>query len=333
MLTLPDGGIVYNKNGLNPLYQPYMKQNKPWINTHLNHQEPYGKNSILHQDLLKVEEKKIKEITEEFGKKYHILVLQEAYGPYLKKLNRALIEKGKKFFYVYNYEEEDVYSYLKNIVAIYVSSTTYDVLIAGCLKVPYNEINRDNQALVLKIPYVCVQAQFTINFDTYNPPNPKSDVVRNVIVKKSDENQEFVIMGIHVKGCATQYPKTGLESLANSMKKLWNKFEGKFPVIAIGDYNTPPGWAAISVKERIENLSNVLHLIPNYYTHVNPECLASKYDQCTIILPKKSLKERDRFCLLGKDHLSHNCQQLVDDIERNTKQYGKRRDMDNLEDM
>jgi hypothetical protein len=77
-----------------------------------------------------------------------------------------------------------------------------------------------------------------------------------------------IIAGVHVSGCGSQYPKTGLETLAHSIGMLQKQSLGQCDIVAAGDYNTPPARAKESVLETL-NLHNFKALHKEGKTSLN----------------------------------------------------------------
>lgn len=146
----------------------------------------------------------------------------------------------------------------------------------------YNEKSADGRQCKLTVP--CVQ-------------------LRNKVT-----SCQFAVAGVHVPGCASQYPETGLEQLAIILCQLCQEWQTA--ILSVGDYNTPPEGVYKGLITLISPpLLHVNYLRVPYDTHVNPNCKAATYDHALWIQPLP--------CTLSLSHISPEGRALVHAIQRN----------------
>ena len=176
----------------------------------------------------------------------------------------------------------------RNVSGILVDTSHFTIIRIGAIKTKYFEEHDSNIEKDFHLPYVFV-----------------SD---NVTGRTTD------IAAVHVNGCNSQYPKTGLEVLAQKMDVLQKGTLGHSDIIAAGDFNTPP----MNVRKSIPLDSSRILLKAPYATHVNPKCEAANYDQAVVFMAKESEKKYE---ILPVTALSESSQALVSSIERSRQEY------------
>lgn len=98
------------------------------------------------------------------------------------------------------------------------------------------------------------------------------------------DGKRVTIVGVHVSGCDSQFPKAGLSHLAKELIELQRVFNYSQYMIVMGDFNTTPAHVDETVMKDLHaaNLC-AARLRPNYFTHVNPYYQAVVYDHAIII--------------------------------------------------
>lgn len=117
-----------------------------------------------------------------------------------------------------------------------------------------------------------------------------------VTVQHKETNHEFTIVGTHIPGCASQFPKNALMVFDSFIN------DPRYPnIIAMGDFNTTP-----------KNIKSILTkssvLAPLYPTHINPFCQIASYDNTVFRLNEMTIGYFD------KKHLSNDSEMFVDSL-------------------
>jgi len=129
-------------------------------------------------------------------------------------------------------------------------------------------------------------------------------------VKVIKSKQKLLIVGVHVSGCNSQFPRNGLLKLTEELLKLRVTFKG-CDVLALGDYNTTPSHVDETV---IAQIPGAQRLPPSYFTHANPNCEAGVYDHA-VFIPAF-------FCTLEPAEKVNNS--LIAAIQRSVNQYDEK---------
>lgn len=127
-----------------------------------------------------------------------------------------------------------------------------------------------------------------------------------VHLKERNSSNHFAIVGVHVPGCESQNPQSGLEWLSYAMETAQAKCRTREPlnVIAAGDFNAPSMYVEKKVSGKLYNTP--------YPTHVNPDSQAGNYDQVVVLEGQTPVE----ISMLPASELSSASQILVSSIER-----------------
>ncbi len=207
-----------------------------------------------------------------------IQVVAEGYKTFYDQLAKAL-SYGKVFQFVSLLNtKSDELSSTKNVTGIIVDTSKYSLKDQDVMTVSYED-KENNRKSELNIPFVHV--------------------------KDTEHGNELLVVAVHIPGTRSQYPKSGLEALAQSAKKLWEKKEKAMDMILLGDFNTAPENAE---KHELGNL-----LVPSYFTHANPLPQASKYDLVAI---QQAENTKATYTLAALSTLSPSTQALAASLEK-----------------
>lgn len=250
-LEIDTDKFLLSWNISNPKYHPYFKYGETFKNTHLYVAEPYLDNKLVPQ----LEDKICKQL-DVFIKNidsgiFPVQVIIEGYDEFYKKLANRLTSYPNVSFNHIRYEPTEN-NFTSNISGILVDTNIFEVLDSNIEPIIYTATEDDNKVKTTLYPFARLRNKYT--------------------------NDICVVIAVHVNGCASQYPVSGLESLKEFMISLHNKYQNN--IIAIGDYNTPPTYAAKVFDNGLFNI-----LTSDYLTHCNPNSQASKYD-IAITYPK-----------------------------------------------
>jgi hypothetical protein len=292
-LRTPNNRIINIWNISNPTYHCYFKygDNPPFHKTHLFVENPFFLAS-MDKGLAAKSDSQIMTIAERFVKgEVNVQVIVEGYESFYNELAdkiNALGHKEFQFISMLN-EKPAQWDDKKNVTGILIDTSRFSVLESGVKYIKYREEQSSNEEKEFCLPFAHIRDKAT--------------------------DHAMVIAGVHINGCGSQYPKTGLETLAGIINQLKTETLGKPDVIAAGDYNTPPMHARKSVIELL-NSEGALLKAP-YPTHVNPKSQAGNYDQISIL----GEKPLEKYEILPASHLSPASQDLVSSIEQSRKKY------------
>lgn len=125
----------------------------------------------------------------------------------------------------------------------------------------------------------------------------------------------MLLVGVHISGCASQFPKSGLQELARQLISLHYAHPGA-DILAVGDYNCPPCYVDAILVNEVRRVTDVQRLPSTYLTHVNPNCQAAVYDHAVVV--------RARSYRLGSiSELPVSGRSLVTAINRSATLYAK----------
>lgn len=260
----------------NPKYHPYFKNGPTFQKSHLYEKEPYVNGKLIPQL-----EEKVQKHLDVFKKnidsgKFPIQIIIEGFDDFYKRLENIFVSYPNINYSLIRFcpTEEN---FTSNISGILVDTNMFEVLESGIESITYTESEDDNKTKTTLYPFVRVCCKYT--------------------------REICIVIAVHVSGCSSQYPKSGIESLKNFMVQLHNKYQNN--IIAIGDFNTPPAYI-----KKICDIESFNILAPDYLTHCNPHSQASKYD-VAITYPKSySLKTMD------SKHLSNHSLSFIDSINK-----------------
>lgn len=274
-LTLPDGKILISENISNPEYHCYFKygDKPPFHNTHMFVEKPYDSDAVLCDSLQKKEDAQIDRISMMLKKgTVGVYVIVEGYNRFLIRLQQCVPSYG-----LYTHDLKST----GNIIGIFVHPQYHGGLCFNCYEEEYEE---DGKKRTLIVPVVSIDAS----------------------------ECKVSIAGVHVSGCASQFPKNGLSKLADVMREVL--YDYGQDVIAIGDFNTPVSGVE---KYVVGNLTNAELLPAKYLTHVNPSSQAAVYDHAVVLhrQPKYEMLSKTRICKSSRALVSaiHNARSHVSD--------------------
>lgn len=259
--------------------------NPPFYRSHLFVEKPFI-NDILDKRLVEKSEDQINTIAARFvNGNVNIQIIIEGSTSFYQKLARKIHALGhKKFEIVTSFQKT---SKEENVPGILVDTSRFSIIERSTMCTEYCEKEDFDQKRVLTLPYVCL----------------------------ASATHRFVVAAAHVNGCRSQYPKSGLENLANMLKSLKMKISEEMDLIVGGDFNTSPKNLRNSFKELLGERGVLLNA--PYPTHVNPKSQADNYDQIVILRGTKS----ENYEMLPITSLSASSQNLVHSIARSRQKY------------
>jgi hypothetical protein len=285
-IKLANGDVVSAWNISNPIFHNYFKLGglPPFHKTHLFIENPFVENRI-HTALKAKCDLQIQNLAERFVRKeVGIQVVVEGFESFYQQLEAEIRTLGFEYFQIVSLLDDMPTSWRRgdNIVGILINTSRYELLSRKVIHKDYCEVEDGNKAKTMYLPYVHVRDKMT--------------------------NLTFAIVGVHINGCESQYPKSGLEVLGNQIKELHTTLEGKPDVLALGDFNTTPSQTALCMTPLLDNEWKVI--FPLYLTHVNPKSQAASYDHAIIL--GSTLK----CSFLTEERILESSQALVRSIKR-----------------
>lgn len=319
--------VIVCENICNPEYAHYFNASESFKGTHLNQAKP--KDNPYNQIIWDMETAKVNHIVHtltneetETGSKvvaYVIVESNNGRGNDVRStgINHQLKRRlGFKEFEFVNTTDRDVSS---NVTTIIINKKyVHQIHETGVTTLSYDEVEDKNKGKKLKIPYVL----FTMmNGDQSCNHFPYHHHIR--------------LCGIHISGCASQFPKTGILKLYEHMARLSESAD----VILMGDFNTTPSklkqvyeeeyddevWDEYKGKEGQRCYGKFIGDMgqnsfgifpPPYLTHVNPNSDAGIYDNVVILEGDAQLNMLN-YQMLSKEHLPLHAHSLVNCIENN----------------
>lgn len=287
----PDQRVINAWNISNPAYHCYFKygSNPPFHNTHLFVDQPYSDTGVLESSLNAKVKDQINTLAERFvAGKVHVQVIVEGYRTFFDELANALLIRGCKDFYIesmLNQAPRD-WQATWNVSGILVNTRVFQIWKQGVLTQEYGEAADNKRHCTLRLPYVYLQDRGT--------------------------GRKSVVTAVHISGCASQRPTTGLEQLGTSIAKLWTEARGQADVLALGDFNAPPRYSKEDVPRELSGYDNIDFLAVPYLTHVNPMSQAASYDQIAI---SKATTSKGDYKVLPVTAMASATQAFVASIE------------------
>lgn len=218
----------------------------------------------------------------------HVQVIIEGSEYLLNKLKEEINvrEKNAKFevFSMLDTAKPKDWNVHSNVSAILLNKQSFSVLSKNVKFIKYNEEADQGKPNEWYLPYMHV---------------------------RDNSNNEIVIAAAHVRGVGSQYPKTGLEMVAEKINDLFLETVGKADIFVIGDFNAPPMHAKESLLKRVKIPCQLID--SDYFTHVNPKGQAAKYDYAVVAGRNDKI---DRYSSLSVKATSSATQALVKDIEK-----------------
>ena len=131
----------------------------------------------------------------------------------------------------------------KNITALLVNTDKYQIEQSGIYQTKYIEDPDISRKLV--VPWV------------------------HLIRQTDSVKKSLFVLGVHVPGCDSQFPKQGLVRLNDFMETISGSYDAD--IVTMGDFNTIPN----NIRKIMTNFSV---LTPEYPTHINPNLDIVSYD-------------------------------------------------------
>ena len=304
-IQTPDQRVINAWNISNPKHHDKFRfgDNPPFKGSHLFVKPPYT-DGVMEASLRKKIDLQVETIADRFvSGDVSVQVIVEGYKGFYDELATALLARGHDNFRVVSLLDNppEGLKATKNVTGILINTDHYDVLSSDVKTVTYSEAANDGAESELVLPWA------------------------HLADKAS--GRETVVAGVHLKGNAAQYPKTGLQVLAKEMHSLWlNHMRLDGPagelsttdVIALGDYNTPPATAVDVAKALVDDTAAYSYSKANLYTapyttHVNPSNDAASYDVATVLTDSGSPGE---YKMLDSSAISAQSRALIESIEQ-----------------
>jgi hypothetical protein len=274
-LEIDTNMYILSWNISNPKYHTYFKYGSTFKHTHLYVEEPY-----INDKLVYCLEDKIQKQLDVFKNNidsgvFPIQVIIEGFDSFYKRLENILTSYPNIRHSLIRHKPTETY-HTSNISAILVDTNMFDVLESGIQSIEYSASEDNDKIKTTMFPFVRLCNKYT--------------------------NDIYVVIAIHVNGCNSQYPISGLESLKDFIMYLYTEYQNN--IIAIGDYNTTPLFA-----HNIFNNEQFNILTTKFLTHCNPNCQACKYDMA-ITYPKSYVPK-----VMDVDFVSDYSLALIDSID------------------
>ena len=281
-----DNRVMNVWNISNPEYHCYFEygDNPPFHHTDLFVNKPFV-DEVMDKGLQDKTNDQINTIATRFVKgEVSIQIIVEGFDSFYKDLNDKIQELGSDNFQIIRNTD------LKgNITGILVDTSKFSILTKGVSYVKYNEIEDSDNKKEMRNPFVHI--------------------------KDKSSGKSMVVVGVHVSGCGSQYPKSGLKTLMEIIEQIYELNLGKSDVIAAGDFNTPPMNARESIIETMKHQAILLNA--PYPTHANPKSQAANYDQVVIVQADTTIK----YEMLQAPEVSVASQNLIKSIEQSREKY------------
>ena len=273
-LEIESNKYLMSWNISNPKYHTYFKYGSTFKNTHLYVEEPYVNNKLIPSLEEKIQKQlDVIKVNIDSGK-FPIQIIIEGFDEFHKRLENIFVSYPNIQHDLIRFEPEEK-NHTSNISGILVDTNLFEILDSGIESMVYTASEDNNKVKTTMYPFVRLRNKYT--------------------------NEIIIVVAVHVNGCASQYPVSGLESLKELILTMYDTYENN--IIAIGDYNTPPSFAR---KVFDENMFNVLST--DYFTHCNPNLQASRYD-LAVTYPKTYSPN-----VMNEEHVSKYSLALIDSI-------------------
>ncbi len=281
-----DDRVINVWNISNPEYHCYFKygDNPPFHHTDLFVNKPF-EDDLMNKGLRDKIDEQINIIATRFVKgEVNVQIIMEGFDSFYNGLTDRIKELGSNNFQIFKN------SNLKgNVTGILVDTSKFSILKSGGSIANYIETEDFDKEKQLRNPFVHIKDKST--------------------------GKSMVVVGVHVHGCNSQYPKGGLKALVEVIEQIFELNFGKSDVIAAGDFNTTPMYARESIIEKIKYKSILLNA--PYSTHVNPKSQAANYDQVVIVQGDAATK----YEMLSASEVSIASQNLITSIEISREKY------------
>lgn len=252
-------GLVVSENICNPKYCAYFKYGKPFAKTHLAAEKAYDQlTNKLTPKFQTMVLNQIERIADEMVAG-HVLayIVVEGWKLFYDALQ---IKLGNEFEIVYQAPQTNtgVIEDTKNCVGMIINT---------------KKVNHD---------FICATTSYIKEGGVAGTQNITVPVVN---FKDDTGKRVLTVAGVHVPGCATQYPKNGLNALVKILKPHQMNNED-VPMLIMGDFNAPPYAVNRDFTNKFNGYAKLLKL--PYCTHINPNGMASQYDHAIVIEPPEA---------------------------------------------
>ena len=213
-LKTSNNRVINSWNISNPAYHCYFQngENPPFYKTHLFVEMPFVE-EVMDERLAEKSDNQTTILAERFVQGHvNIQIIVEGYVSFYKDLVDKITALGSKDFQIISMLNESQGEVARNITAILIDTSKFSVLESGVVFKKYREEQDFDEQKELCLPFV------------------------HVVDKETDHS--MLVVGVHVHGCGSQYPKSGLEMLVITINELQKGVLGSPDVIAAGDYNT-----------------------------------------------------------------------------------------------
>jgi hypothetical protein len=247
---------ILANNISNPEYHKYYNEiGGAFVNTPMNCRKDdldLSKRNWLQNKTIN----QVDEIVQNFKNgEWNVQIIVESYVDFIDSIKEQLDEKQYVITSVFNDEPHNYQdkNKCKNITSILVNLDKLDHVNSFIKKVIYKEDEHKFESTL---------------------------IVPIVVLKNKLRNNYFIVVGVHIPGCNSQFPLVALQELHKILGDLCNEYD--LPIIIMGDFNTIP--------ENLEQVFSPLFKInkPLYPTHINPRCEIAVYDNIMYYLPADS---------------------------------------------
>lgn len=285
-----NGHVINAWNISNPKFHGFFGKGErpPFRQTHLFVSDPFEK-GVLEETLRKKIKSQIKVIAKRFvAGKVNIQIIVEGYSLFYSDLIKKITKLGLNTFFLV--------SHLNNRPTNWNDRWNVTALMINTEKFTIHES----------------QTFFSQYYDREDSGNEKNFVLPYALLEDKKTGEKMIITGAHISGCPSQFPKTALELLAQTIGFIFQQTQGEIDIIIAGDFNTPPEYLEKGLLPFLPPSASLIKA--PYPTHVNPNSHAANYDQAVVILGSKETK--GSYKKLKEKHLSAASQALIGSIQK-----------------
>lgn len=134
---------------------------------------------------------------------------------------------------------------------------------------------------------------------------PRTLIVPYVRVMDLISKRCLIVLGVHIPGCISNFPRGGLEQLSAIIKQLRRKYTDD--IVAIGDFNTCPN----NIKQAMKEVN--IAPVP-YPTHINPNSEIAVYDNVVYVFNTKDAQSIE---IAGTSALNDDSKAIVSSMINN----------------
>lgn len=284
------GYVINAWNISNPRFHPYFGKGErpPFLQTHLFVKDPLEQ-GVLEKTLMKKIKSQIGVIAKRFVEgKVNIQIIVEGYSLFYYELIEKIQKLGLSTFFLV--------SHLNNRPTVWNDRWNVTALMINTAKFTIHES----------------QTFFSQYHDREDSGYEKNFVLPYALIEDKENREKLIIAGAHISGCPSQYPKTALELLAQTVCFIFGKTQGEIDMIIAGDFNTTPEYLEKGLLPFLPPSASLINA--SYPTHVNPSSFAANYDQAVLLLGNQ--EKKNSYKSLKEKHLSPASQALISSIQR-----------------